>query len=140
MSARITDLYAQMAEQGTEIGVTLIVGGTRLNGTACSPSRYFAWIKQQMHIWAVAGGGPMPVGKSAPPPSAAEIEKLKAGFETRLQETAEDDLDFPMLCLRNVEVQTGMPLTWSEHPYLLLNADHVQGIAMGSRTPTDEDE
>jgi hypothetical protein len=139
MSKYITDLFMALAEQGNEMGVTVLVGGVRITGVACSPSFYTAWIQEQVKIWFVAGAKPIPVGTTAPRATRAQLEKLKADYDAKQAEAGDEgELEFPMLCLRNAKVQTGVQAYWTDHPYLLIAAEHVEAITLGSHTPDEE--
>ena len=138
--SRITDSLAQLVEAtGTDLGVTLLVSGVRIHGVMTSVWHYDAWIRHTLMIGVELGS--MQGETTIDPPSREErqqaIDDLK---DTVLRETGTHDsaftavvkaMSFPRIALRNAEVQTGVAAYWSKHPYLLINADHVDAITLG---------
>ena len=104
-----------------------------MRGMLTSTTRYGNWTARQLQL-TTAARAPMPVEEEDAPPDEEERTRISDTYDAaREAEGADGEPTFPTVCLRNAEVETGMPNTWSRHPFLLINADHIDAMTLGSR-------
>ena len=117
----------QVEEKPIEIGVTLLVSGRIVSGMLTPLCRYEKWQTEVLHR-ALLKGGKFPVPSSKIPPLT------KKQMEDISKHPRKWDVDSvaPVLCLRDVEIQTGVPASWEKRSFLLVSADSVDAFALGN--------
>lgn len=124
--SRLTDPFVQMVEQeGSEIGVTLIVAGRVVSGILTPRKRYFDWLRDSMDRTLKAGGTATAI-EEVGPMSEQQQDEVRAAF---LELHGDDpDLSFRELALRDVSLDYGR----ASLPFLLVETDFVAAMTLGA--------
>jgi hypothetical protein len=137
----ITDSFVRLVESnGCEIGVTVVVGGTVIEGVMCPVARLAEWQTETINRFLLGEGNSF-AATDMPPPTPQRKEAVRADFEERTrgyreQHGTDAPMSFRTFALRNAIVHTGSDGSqWTHHPYLLVDAQRVAAIALGTPSP-----
>ena len=135
---RLTDYYVALAEKrGTELGVTLTIGGTVISGYITPSVHYANWIQEQLETKS-AGGNPI-FPESVPLQTQHEMQRAVAYWrEQRADDKGGTDTtqmvgpndDFPFFTLKNATIFVSRDMV-SHHAFLRVKADEVGSVALG---------
>ena len=118
-------------QHGIEVSVTLIVSGKRVTGLLSPVQRYLDW-QEEVFARALSNHGQFKIPSTElGPMSESQRESIVARWpemEARLQESNES---FPVLCIRNAEVQESSAAYNWRMPFLLIPAEHVAAFSVG---------